>query len=151
MLELLQDGGTSCKGDWTLLKLSLFQNGFTCSQNTSTASHRFKGLSLENHLLFDGEQEGKEGVTSRGWTGRGWAGWFVMVSCCSPLFYHWLLRELQELELKNSRWYLLSAANLLYHIAVLTAPLKKLAVTVSTSVEVSRVKYVHSSHDHISA
>lgn len=43
-----------CKGD--LLKLSLFQNGFTCSQNTLTASHRFKGLSLENHLLIDGRQ-----------------------------------------------------------------------------------------------
>lgn len=65
-----------CKGDCTLLKLSLFQNGFTCSQNTLAASHRFKGLSLENHLLIDGEREGKEGVTSRGWTG-GRVGWMI--------------------------------------------------------------------------
>lgn len=61
-----------CKGDCTLLKLSLFQNGFTCSQNTLTASHRFKGLSLENHLLIDGRQRrGYQQRLNGGW-GVGW-------------------------------------------------------------------------------
>lgn len=125
---------------------------FTRAQNTFTA---FIMLYLNTSLRvlvwriicwLMGKGKAKKGW---GWTGRGCAGWFVMVSC-SPLFHHQLLHELQALELKSSRWFLLNAANLLsLHTAVLTAPLQKLAVTVSTSVEVCRVKYVHISHDHI--
>lgn len=64
MFAPLQDGEAFHNGDCALIKLSLFQNGFICSQNTLTASPKFKHLSLENHLLVDGDWEGKERVTA---------------------------------------------------------------------------------------
>lgn len=71
-------------GDCNLLKLSVFQDVFACSQNTFTISQRFKCCSLDNHLLIDGER-----VTGSSWVGRGWTRCLLLASCspCSVTIY----------------------------------------------------------------